>query len=72
MAKMEALMMLQAENERTKLQLDQQRREKEFMEKDLNSIEDPSDREYFRRNKLEISENRAQTQNTCWAFDQGG
>ncbi|KAF7152048.1 hypothetical protein RHSIM_Rhsim01G0124200 [Rhododendron simsii] len=43
MAKMEALMILQAENELTKLQLDRQCQEEEFMEKDLNSIEDPSD-----------------------------
>ncbi|KAF7136313.1 hypothetical protein RHSIM_Rhsim08G0115200 [Rhododendron simsii] len=48
------LTMLHAENERNKLQLERERQEKEFMERDLNSIEDPTDREYFRRKKLEI------------------
>ncbi|OUZ99451.1 hypothetical protein BVC80_1801g29 [Macleaya cordata] len=41
------LMMIQAENNYHKLDLQRERQEKEFMEKDLNSINDPIEREYF-------------------------
>ncbi|KAK1266813.1 hypothetical protein QJS04_geneDACA002575 [Acorus gramineus] len=58
------LMMLQAENERTKLQLRQERQEKKFMEVDLNSIVDQADREYFRRKKKEIIERKARASQT--------
>ncbi|KAF8398312.1 hypothetical protein HHK36_017239 [Tetracentron sinense] len=53
------VMMLQAENERNKLKLRRERQERDFMEKDLNSISDPVEREYFRGKKLEIVEKMA-------------
>ncbi|KAF8380827.1 hypothetical protein HHK36_028321 [Tetracentron sinense] len=53
------VMMLQAENKRNKLQLRREKQEREFMEKDLNSISDPIEREYFRDKKLEIVEKGA-------------
>ena len=50
------LKMLQVENERNKYELERERQEKEIMEKNLDSIFDPFEREYFEVKKIEIFE----------------
>ena len=50
------LKMLQVENERNKYELEREEQEKEIMEKNLNSISNPFEREYFNVKKMEIIE----------------
>ena len=45
------LKMLQVENERNKYELERERQEKEIMEKNLDSISNPLEREYFKVKK---------------------
>jgi HD superfamily phosphohydrolase len=66
------LLMLKAENERKKLELQQERQEKEFMEKDLNSIEDLVEREYFQCKKKEILQKRQRESEMCGFSNQRG
>ena len=49
------LKMLQVENERNKYELECERQEKEIMEKNLDSISDPFEPEYFKVKKMEIT-----------------
>ena len=68
------LMMLQAENERKKLDFERTKQEKEFMEKDLNSISDPLERDYFYRKKQEIIEKTSRNSGeagSTYAFSHG-
>ena len=50
------LKMLQVENERNKYELEHEEQEKEIMEKNLNSISNPFECEYFKVKKMEIIE----------------
>ena len=50
------LMMLQAENKRNKYELERERQEKEIMDKNLDSIFDQFEREYFKLKIMEIIE----------------
>ena len=50
------LMMLQAENERNKYELERERQEKEIMDKNLDSIFDEFEHEYFKVIIMEIIE----------------
>ena len=46
-------MMLQVENERNKYELEHEKQEKQIMEKNLDSINEPFEHEYFKVKKNE-------------------
>ena len=48
--------MLQVENERNKYELERERQEKKIIEKNLHSISDLFEHEYFKVKKMEIIE----------------
>ena len=48
------LKMLQVENKRNKYEFERERQEKEIMEKNLNSISNPFEREFFKVKKMKI------------------
>ena len=59
-------MMLLVKNERNKYELECERQEKEIIEKNLDSISDPFECEYFKVKKMEINEKTTRTIPIKW------